>query len=350
LRIPWVVLTGLAVAASGCEAPGSRLESASRAIVAGDLDTGDPAIMELLGFKGNTGVRCTATVITPHLLIAAAHCIVETPGFQRFVFPGNDDRNVAEKDMLPVKTVVFNPLYGNPRQGNDFCIVVLDRPLAVRPIALNRASLDNAQGKSVRYVGYGLVTVGDSSTGGIKRQNTAPLAQVSNILLTIAPNAHGVCEGDSGGPMLLDDGQAESIIGVGSFVDAPACRRDSFYQRVDTQLAWIDEQIQKYEPGGTAPPADGGVIDAGGPPVVADASATPDVNTPPAVVDAQVPAADSAPPMAASTPDAGRGAVVRPASHTEGGCSYSRGPRHQVGGALMSALLALAWALRRRRR
>src|SRR6185436_12393292 len=160
--------------------------------------------------------------------------------------------------------------------------------------------LDQATGKTVRYVGYGLTTIGDRSSGGIKRHNTAPLAQVSRLLLAIDPNPHGACEGDSGGPLLLDDGKGgESIIGVGSFVVNPACRRDSFYQRLDTQLDWVDAQIRMYDPqGGTPTGTDGGASDSGAP-APSDAAA-PDP-TPPGRPDA-IPAQPPPAPDAAPTP------------------------------------------------
>jgi hypothetical protein len=353
MRTPWVVLTGLAVAAVGCEAPPSQLESVRLPIIAGAVHTGDPAIMELLSFQGNLGARCTATLIAPNLLIAAAHCITETPGFKRYVYPGNDDRNVPEKDMLAVKAVIPNPAYrGAPRQGNDFCIIVLEKPLDIRPVPLNRAAVEQVQGKTVRYVGYGLVTIGNPQSGGIKRQNTQPLAAVTRLLLSIAPNAHPLCEGDSGGPLLFDDGKGESIIGIASFVENPACQRGSFYQRVDTQLAWIDEQIMKLQVAGPAPGADAGASAAdAAPPVSPDASA-PDPVTPPAA-DAR-PAADSAPSKPAPTPDARvepepEPEPVHPTTGASGGCRYAGGAARDAA-ALPGLLLVLAWAARRARR
>ena len=349
MRLSRIAVIGLALVA--CEAT-PPLQSVRQPIVGGALASGDPAIVELLSFKGNLGARCTATLITPRLLLAAAHCIVETPGFERHIFVGNDDRNPAPKDMLTIKAVVPHPQYTRPRMGNDFCIIVLESPLAVPPIKLNRSPLESAQGKTIRYVGYGLVTVGNPQSGGIKRQNRAPLAQVSRLLLTIGPNANQVCEGDSGGPMLLDDGQGESIIGVGSFVDAPACRNNSYYQRIDTQIAWIDEQIQKYDPpGGAGPPGDAGATDSA-PLAPSDAGAT-DVLAP--SPDAAAPEKDSAPatpfPTAdASMPDVSRAPDGKPASAPPpppsadpGGCRYGGGapPAPDPGGALAGLLLAL---------
>jgi hypothetical protein len=350
MRISWVVFTGLAAVVTGCQGSDPPAASILRPIVAGAPDTGDPAIMEVLSYKGNIGARCTATLVTPRVLLLAAHCFVETPGFaQRFVFPGSDDRNVPDKDLLPITTFVFDPQYTTPRQGHDFAVVVLDAPLAVRPVAINRAPLEPAAGKTVRYVGYGLNTVGDRSTGGVKRQNSAPLATVSGLLLSIAPNPHPDCEGDSGGPLLLDSGQGESIVGVGSFVTNPACLRDTFFQRVDTQLAWLDAQIQKYDPGGIVP-GDGGVRD-GSPASQPDATSSgtqPDADE-----------IDLAPSMAGSMLDARpRDVAPPPVSDPEpptvgtkpgsgGGCGY--GGRAGSGGSGAVLLVCLVRRYRRRR-
>jgi secreted trypsin-like serine protease len=173
------VLVAVLVLAAACvptpEAPES--ESTSQPIVGGTPNTGDPAIMSLVSLMGPRGARCTATLITPRLLLTAAHCIFETPGFSRQIFTGNNDQNGDAPEKLAVKAVVSNPAYqGAPRQGNDFCIVVLEAPLSIPTVRLNRAAIESAQGKTVRYVGYGLMTVGNPLSGGIKRHNTAPLA------------------------------------------------------------------------------------------------------------------------------------------------------------------------------
>jgi hypothetical protein len=229
---------------------------------------------------------------------------------------------------------------------------------------LNRAPVESAVGKTVRYVGYGLSVVGDPGSGGVKRQHSAPLAAVSRLLLTVGPNAHIICKGDSGGPLLYDNGQGESIIGIGSFVDAPACRRNAWYQRVDTQLAWIDEQIKKYDPDMT-PPADGGTGDDTGPPASPDAGAPDMLTPPPPPPDAQTPPPGTAPPTpppADARPADARapGNTLPPPPATMNvtnggagplGCSLGTRPPSGAGlGSLLGLLVVLLLAGRRRSR
>jgi hypothetical protein len=166
--------------------------------------------------------------------------------------------------------------------------------------------------------------------------------------------------------MLLDDGRGESIIGIASFIDNSTCGRDSFYQRVDTQLAWVDEQLAKYDPAGGGPAGDGGTGDARAG-ERADAGLLPDASGGGAPgSDARAPALDSAAPPAGSPRDAAaRDAVSAPAPDPDptpgpdgtgkgatasaGGCTYAGTARPPL---IWAAVMigAAAWLRRRRRR
>jgi secreted trypsin-like serine protease len=369
MRTTWVVLTGVAVAVGGCEGLGSPVESLDQPIIAGTLDTNDPAMMEMIAVKGNAAARCTATLITPRILLTAAHCVAETSGYAYVVFPGSNDNGISAKDVLQVKAAVFDPKFGDPRNGHDLAVIVLTSPSAIPPVPFNRMALDKAVGKPARYIGYGLSNGVTQSGAGVKRETTAPIAQLSKTLVLIAPNPHGACNGDSGGPMLFDFGGGETIVGIGSFVDDTTCRGSSYYQRVDTQTAWIDEQIQKYDPAAT-PTSDGGVAaDAR----AADAASPPDTmhGGPLTGIFADARAAEPdgavAPPRSEPGPDAGVKADARAKADTQpepqpepqtanltssvsGGCSYGGGAGPSPLAAAGGLASVLAWLGRRRRR
>jgi V8-like Glu-specific endopeptidase len=255
---------------AACTVPAEEPETRETPIIAGTANPGDPAIVELFAIGKNSVAKCTTTLISPRVLITAAHCIFDTKGARYGVFLGNDDRKVTGKDLLPVTTALYDPMYNtDPGNGHDLAVVVLATPLTLAPVPVNRAPLPaSTVGKDARYVGYGL-TNGVTATGdGIKRMATAPLAQVTGQLIRIATNPHGTCHGDSGGPLLMDNGGGEAIIGIVSFGDDATCRKNSYFQRVDTQVAWVDQQIKKYDPGTTIPEAGAGGSDAS---VTADA-------------------------------------------------------------------------------
>src|SRR5205085_387948 len=131
----------------------------------------DPAIVEMLAISGNMGAKCTATLISPHILLTAAHCIAETQGSTYLVFPGNDDSRISKSNVLAVRTAVFDPGFGKPQNGHDIAVVVLVDALPQKPIPINRASLDPWVGKPARYVGYGLTNGVNQTGSGVKREN-----------------------------------------------------------------------------------------------------------------------------------------------------------------------------------
>jgi MYXO-CTERM domain-containing protein len=293
------------------------------------------------------------------VLLTAAHCIAETQGFRYGVFPGNNDtRLTSSKELLAVKSAAFDPDYNdNPSQGHDIGVVVLDQPLAMPLVPMNRGSLASATGKPVRYIGYGL-TDGVAQTGdGTKRQATAMIAQVGKSLIRIANNPNNTCNGDSGGPLLMDTGSGEAIIGVVSFGTDKNCGSDSYFQRLDTQIAWVDEQIKQADPNAVLPTGGAGSPDDGG---AAAGPASADAGTPPAPTPDAAPApadvAPSPPPMA-TLPDAAPVSSALPdaapiavrSNLVQGGCSCQLGP-HQSGGSGLGLLAGLAFFLVRRRR
>src|SRR5205814_1937174 len=108
---------------------------------------------------------------------------------------------------------------------------------------------------------------------------TAPIAQVNDKYLRISPNPHGACSGDSGGPLFMNTPSGEAVVGVTSFGDdTTGCAKDSFFQRLDTQIAWVDRQLAQFDPGSAPPMPDGGAPPVALPP---DAAAAPPPSTSP---------------------------------------------------------------------
>jgi secreted trypsin-like serine protease len=331
-------------------------------IIGGSVDPGDPAMMEMFGVAGTKIARCTVTLVTPRIVLTAAHCVRDSGATAKFgIFPGSDDRKVTGKDLLPTTAAVYDPAYPNdPNGGHDIGVIVLATPLKIPPVPINRAPLTSAVGKEAKMIGYGL-TDGVAFTGdGIKRFATAPIAQVTNELIRIGKNPHGTCHGDSGGPLLMDNGSGESLIGVVSFGDSSTCVGNSFFQRLDTQMAWVDQQIKKYDPAGAS--ADGGAGDAESPTSDAAPATTEPPDAAPQPDLANVLQPDSAAPAArtdAAPRPAPKPADAAPAGDSEpppasrqtkisSGCELAPAPT--AGGIwLVGAIVASAWLARRRR-
>jgi hypothetical protein len=348
-----LAVLGLAPACGG-HGPGAGTEPAAepaailRPILGGAIDNGDPSVVEFVALVSPTAAAvCTASVVSPRVLVTAAHCIYEAPGGVYTIFLGAANPIVDPRALIRIQSYALDPQFDNAHseRGHDLAVLVIAAPLPLAPIPLNRRPLtQDMVGRNARYVGYGANDGRTKAGSGIKRQATSPVTGIADMTIRLGPGMYPTCRGDSGGPLLMDLGQGEVMVGVESHSDSENCMLHSFFQRVDTQVAWIDEQIRKFDPdGGPAPPSDAGPTDAGTPDVAASADA-------PAGSDLALGLADgAAPPRGPDTMEQGGGArdggapdaaqVPDPGSPSSG-CSYAGGR----GAGAPAVLLVLALA------
>lgn len=273
-------LCGLLIA-PGCGAPVSpaapRPAAESAAIIGGVNDPQDPGVVLLVGRSAQSLSLCTAEVLSPHVVLTAAHCVnpaVIGKGVTFQIFLGSDFNNKAQAanaaNFVKVASTHFDARFNiNDLQGgHDVAVVITAAPLAIPPLPLNRAGLDaNDQGAAVRLVGFGTSRGNDQNgvTAGTRRQTTTQLNSFDNLLLEFVDPQHLTCEGDSGGPAFLTKNGVEVIAGITSFGDQ-GCQHYGYDTRVDAYLSFIDPYIAANDPGqGMNPQPTVDLGSAGGP-------------------------------------------------------------------------------------
>jgi Trypsin len=223
------IVLGALLGASGC-GPSAVGEAAS-AVTGGAPDPGDPAVAALYLDRSHTAF-CTGTLIAPRVVLTAAHCLDSEgyPWIHREVFFGSDVEEAGE--VIAVDAAVVHPGHEPDSAAHDIALLVLDEPASASPVPLVVAGAPPlAPPEALRVVGFG-ITVYDASTGGEKRTGQAALAVVSALDLEGAPDPSQPCAGDSGGPVLVRDGDVERLAGVVSRGDEQ-CEDHFFAARVD---------------------------------------------------------------------------------------------------------------------
>ena len=259
---------------------------AAWAITGGEVDgTAHPNVAMIVFYQPDGRFRCSATLVSPTVLVTAAHCTEGVRGKAIATFEpvapasprASDDTGDGmsqigyEQGKVPAPwltgTAHADPLFDDKLQLNDLHdtgVVVLDQPYtAAAPAALppenyldGLASGQGGLGKQTfTVVGYGVffekpaegpqkpTSVSDRT----RRFTTAVGQNISSDTLKLAENAKdsraggGSCFGDSGGPVF----QGGFIVGDTSFGASQFCRSAGGYQRLDTPdaRAFLDDYV-----------------------------------------------------------------------------------------------------------
>ncbi len=297
-------------------------------IVGGTETTEWPAVALLVGYDGDTIVPfCSAVLVGDRWALTAAHCMLgagadlRDDGFELWLRIGP---SVFEEptEFVPLATATTHPDYGDGPlgRGHDAAVLELDGAVVTTPLEISGASLDAALvDTEITYVGYGLTGTLESDPG-IARTVDAEVSNVDAwVIETHDPN-RGPCDGDSGGPLILDG----EVIGLSSYVYTSGGAESVCEQgtaagtRIDIVREWIASIVVEE-------PEDTGSGDDTGKPTGPDDSGPTDSDPPDSAP------ADSADPSASS--------------EAQLGCACgSTGPAASWFAAALGA-----WASRRRR-
>jgi Trypsin len=245
------------------------------AVTGGEADGNrHPNVGLILFYSPDGRFRCSATLVTPTVLLTAAHCTADTVGktlvdFRSVValqsptgYPvaantttGYTQAEIESAGFLS-GTAYAHPDYSNftdLNNWNDVGVIVLDKPvtgIAPAPVAPLNYLDDYAQpvlnktlftsvgyGTEVRKPESGPQKPTPESYPLIRRFAVQPGQKLTNQILQLNGNINdnrgtgGTCFGDSGGPTFLNG----YVVTVTSYAYTQNCRYLGGYQRVDIE-------------------------------------------------------------------------------------------------------------------
>jgi hypothetical protein len=307
----------LALAAGACAPSPPPLGRAQSAVIAGNADTHDNGILVWEAHVPGDDYEelCTAEVISPHVVLTAAHCTKDPGSPVEYHVSSDAQLSVSSQrvrlDEVHRPDAFVNSLSAIMANGYDVAVGISRVGFGgVTPLSYNRVPLVRAYNKrQARIVGYGLSDTSDDASAGTRRDGVAQLSIVDEKFVGLKGRKQTVCQGDSGGPALLTIAGRESIVALSSYAAAtcdPA--RGATSTNVAYYADFIDGWVDQLDPPGQAAFAAPGAAARSVPPAMAAATST--------VTPSACPTARCA--RAAAVPSA---AQARPAARRGRGCS-----------------------------
>ncbi len=266
-RLRILALAGLALASCSQELQSSSDQSA---IVGGTSTTEYAAVAHISTTVTNDGgaFACSSTLITPRVLLTAAHCIDLDEGPVQSISAyfgttvrGQDSGFIQE---IPATEWIHKPWNFS---GGDIALILLEHDSDVEPIPFNSQPLNGGDiGVSTHVIGWGNTTF--ESGSGRKRHMQTPITGLSSGVLHYGNDNTNTCQGDSGGPGLVtfNDG-VERVTSITS--NGPqGCGGTSSATRVALHASWINSWVSQKDIAqppvvSFATPADGANVTAG---------------------------------------------------------------------------------------
>lgn len=177
---------------------------------------GDHAVVALLS-KGKP--FCSGVLIAPRVVATAAHCIHRRPTGLSVFFGSEPLPLFGSRTGHEIHVIdsIVHPSYRFPAVEHDLALLLLEQAATVTPTGRSSARHRLRAGESVRVVGFGPASERDRRR--VKRTSRAPLTKLGAATLSFAGHSGArsrLCVGESGGPLLIELGDRELVVGINS--------------------------------------------------------------------------------------------------------------------------------------
>lgn len=230
---------------AACSAIGWKVANGDSCSVGEDPYSSSIVRLSIFGEDESMGV-CTGTVLDQHTVLTAAHCFM-TQATAVGIDTAVDSVYASGVSVHPEFTAISNEL--GPIMFNDVALVFTNEELQAKPasLLLSRAA---ETGEEAIVSGFGVTEPDDSP--GFLHAGKASVRDITpnHIFVSFQDDESHPCGGDSGGPLLLWQGEELMIAGVVSQSDPSVvdkiCQPGDLTLYTNTQNASVLNFINSY--------------------------------------------------------------------------------------------------------
>lgn len=184
------------------------------------------AIVTVVGSRGNV---CTGSLIAPHIVLTAGHCITPNTSYRVI------DTTTQPPRLLTVSKVATHPQFNMQtmlahRATADVALLLLPAPVPKKePAQLSVPRSPIAPGSRFTVAGIGVTAAGsDAGIGTVRTAALSVTGHPGTLQIRLVDPATdnkrsgmGACTGDSGAPVFEDQDGGTAIVGVVSWSTGP---------------------------------------------------------------------------------------------------------------------------------
>jgi hypothetical protein len=224
---------GLQCVLGGCFTP-SSIGEVTQPITLGVPDHSHPTVVELL--DANYVIECTGTLVTPTIVLTAAHCFAGVRIEHAVMSDGN-----AQTRALVVSAMHPHPEFDLATLQNDIAVLELSTPISDVTPSVIELSKGPTLDESVLVIGFGR-TGPDSALTAKRYRGDANVSAIADRTLRLVGAPAQPCVGDSGGPVFSAIEENAPIIGVTSYGD-PQCESFAVASRTDAFADFLEPWV-----------------------------------------------------------------------------------------------------------